>query len=916
MITKIMKKVLPILFCSVIIIASLYGQDIKITTRLMTESEFTRIKGHMGVFDYNFRFNGYGTGLKPPTEEEWERLKDQSIWVERIDFSRGITDAPVSFDNSATVWFPPIGNQYGENSCVAWSTVYYMKTFQEAKEHNWDLSGCVWEGGYPGYPSIAFQDKIFSPDFTYHQINDGLDNGSSPSGNMGILESIGACTWDKMPNYPNDFTTWPNEDAWRQAPWYRSQTSVLTMYVDNDQKIEELKLFLANGNLVCIPLGAYSYQNMTTNDVITLDNFSWINGHANTVVGYDDNYGPFLESGNPNTYGAFKVANSWGVGGWENVPDGFVYISYECMKQNINYAYFYQNYINYEPKLIAIFNIDHDLRGENKVYCGIGDPANPLAIKQFGHPNRHGGDHPYPTNSMVLDITEYRSYLNSSWQLFMQVYDGGSTTTGIINSFSIENYDDYENGMPINNFNYNGAAINTQHMNDVFLNIYTLSISGFIKLPDTTPLNNVLLLGNTKDQYQDGITYSVSLNNTFNRWQTFMPSKQNISVIRIFIQKTGDPGDILLSISDDNEQTIWSGEIKQDQAVNNWNKIIINPPLSVVIDDTYKMNISTALPYTTSNNYRWYGNEYSSYIRGITDWEEVWPGFDYSFQIYTNDHAITTNSSGYYESKTYHGWKGILIPTHPNGWIFEPNSRDYLPLISHKINQDFLAFRELYLNVKVFLEGPFNGNGAMTTTLNASNFIPLNSNEAYSTTVYGYTASDVESIPNSDVVDWVLLELRTGLESTTMISRRAAFIKSDGSVVDLDGISQVKFENLINNNCYAVIYHRNHLAVISANPISLSSTSSQLYDFSTSQTQAYGTEPMKDLGGGVFGMYTGDGNGDGLVTSTDFNVFNPKFTSAASGYEYSDWNLDGFVTSTDFNLFNPNFISAKKTYVP
>ena len=63
-------------------------------------------------------------------------------------------------------------------------------------------------------------------------------------------------------------------------------------------------------------------------------------------------------------------------------------------------------------------------------------------------------------------------------------------------------------------------------------------------------------------------------------------------------------------------------------------------------------------------------------------------------------------------------------------------------------------------------------------------------------------------------------------------------------------------------------------------------------------SKVYGTDPMKDLGGGVFGMYTGDGNQDGLVTSTDFNVFNPKFTSAASGYEYSDWNLDGLVTST------------------
>ena len=35
-------------------------------------------------------------------------------------------------------------------------------------------------------------------------------------------------------------------------------------------------------------------------------------------------------------------------------------------------------------------------------------------------------------------------------------------------------------------------------------------------------------------------------------------------------------------------------------------------------------------------------------------------------------------------------------------------------------------------NLKVYLEGPYNGSGAMTTTLNTNNLIPLNSNTAYS----------------------------------------------------------------------------------------------------------------------------------------------------------------------------------------
>ncbi|OPX61174.1 MAG: hypothetical protein A4E25_00036 [Methanobacterium sp. PtaB.Bin024] len=203
----------------------------------------------------------------------------------------------------------------------------------------------------------------------------------------------------------------------------------------------------------------------------------------------------------------------------------------------------------------------------------------------------------------------------------------------------------------------------------------------------------------------------------------------------------------------------------------------------------------------------------------------------------------------------------------------------------------------------------------MTTILNTNNLIPLNSEDAYDTTAYGYTAIAVAGIPNSDIVDWVLVELRTGTASNTKAAERAAFLKSDGTIVDTDGTSPVTFSGLSVGNYYVVVRHRNHLAIMTATTIPLSSSSS-LYNFTTAQSQAYGTDAMKVLSGGTYGMNTGDGNQDGFVTSTDFNVFNPKFTSAASGYEYPDWNLDGFVTSTDFNFFNPNFTTAKQTFVP
>ena len=75
---------------------------------------------------------------------------------------------------------------------------------------------------------------------------------------------------------------------------------------------------------------------------------------------------------------------------------------------------------------------------------------------------------------------------------------------------------------------------------------------------------------------------------------------------------------------------------------------------------------------------------------------------------------------------------------------------------------------------------------------------------------------------------------------------RAAFIKSDGTIVDTDGTSPVQFTGLSDGDYYVVIRHRNHLAIMSASAIPLSS-SSALYDFTTSQSQAYttGTDPMK-----------------------------------------------------------------------
>ena len=121
----------------------------------------------------------------------------------------------------------------------------------------------------------------------------------------------------------------------------------------------------------------------------------------------------------------------------------------------------------------------------------------------------------------------------------------------------------------------------------------------------------------------------------------------------------------------------------------------------------------------------------------------------------------------------------------------------------------------------------------------------------------------------------------------------------------------VEFSGLNAGNYYVVIRHRNHLAVMSSSPVSLSGTSS-LYDFTTAQAKAYGTNPMKQLTTGVFGMYAGDANGSGIVTASDANAVFGALNG--TGYNNDDVNLTGIVTAADANTIFGNL--NKSTQVP
>jgi hypothetical protein len=204
-------------------------------------------------------------------------------------------------------------------------------------------------------------------------------------------------------------------------------------------------------------------------------------------------------------------------------------------------------------------------------------------------------------------------------------------------------------------------------------------------------------------------------------------------------------------------------------------------------------------------------------------------------------------------------------------------------------------------NIKVFLQGPLS-SGIMTTGLNSSGLIP--NSHPYSGSPWSYSGTEsVTSVPNSDIVDWVLVELRTGTASSTKVATKACFLKKDGTIVGTDGSSAPQFTGQSSGNYYVVIKHRNHLAIMTATAISLSSNSSQ-YDFTTGQSQAYGTNPMKQVGS-VYAMYAGDANGNGQIkyngSGNDRAIIlgqvnaNSLSVAVTNRYHGADFNLNGQI---------------------
>ena len=129
----------------------------------------------------------------------------------------------------------------------------------------------------------------------------------------------------------------------------------------------------------------------------------------------------------------------------------------------------------------------------------------------------------------------------------------------------------------------------------------------------------------------------------------------------------------------------------------------------------------------------------------------------------------------------------------------------------------------LRLQVKVNLQGNFDSNtDMMSNELIRGGLVPIQS--PYSATInttesvlYAKTAIPAED----EIVDWVRVQLRDKSDNSIILAETSALLQRDGDVVDLDGESAVRFYDLPADEYFVVVKHRNHLGVMTLDPVML-----------------------------------------------------------------------------------------------
>lgn len=290
-----------------------------------------------------------------------------------------------------------------------------------------------------------------------------------------------------------------------------------------------------------------------------------------------------------------------------------------------------------------------------------------------------------------------------------------------------------------------------------------------------------------------------------------------------------------------------------------------------------------------------YGDEHLDYNRHDAG---LLPG---TFQFMHNSFSLPAGIE-------YGDWY-ILFISDENQNVFEENESNNVGWAHFEVAPSPYLSR---INLQVYLEGFMD----FSTNRMNSNYVEENLLPAFQPfygAPYFYNGGEVVNSFPSNIVDWVLVEVRRGDGPSTLgapglevVERRAALINENGWIVDLDGTSSLNFYNIdpsVIEPYWFVVRHKSHLDVIYKEQIYTPIGHS--YYFTDGVNKAFGNQQQNLMQNGKAGMIPGDFDGNGVNNVNDFNLWS---NNNADVYVYYSYDVDGssIINVNDYNLWVRN----------
>jgi len=251
--------------------------------------------------------------------------------------------------------------------------------------------------------------------------------------------------------------------------------------------------------------------------------------------------------------------------------------------------------------------------------------------------------------------------------------------------------------------------------------------------------------------------------------------------------------------------------------------------------------------------------------------------------------------------KSYLDWNASYPQ---NSWEITENAigyqSAYIKLLSKFVS--ISASDDVRVKAKVWLEAVYDENtGEMKTNLKDRGLIPFQ--QPFNTAPWNYNGSESFAVLPINSVDWILLEVRNSTDKSQIIAQQACILLKDGTVVGTDGLEGSIFVALGNGDYFISVKSRHHLAILSANVVSLPNET--VFDFGLADNIEGGSSQLATLTGGKMACLAGDFDSNGIVNVEDFNLFTSHIVEL-NGYSDADCNADGNVTVEDYNFYQQN----------